>query len=1199
MARDIPLRHMAKFLAANAGTPFEPPLVKPGEMQLYSYYRPGLLAGDYSINVEQVIESDSYESKDPPNDHDKGWRRKKLTKQNRREASQNVFIPAPQEFEVMAPQFAIERSMVNSYYPPDGHQDEARILPHIVLNDPHFPWERHAGAGVLMPDLCDPDLESDRVTPKTSDPPTNMFRSAVPWLAVMVFDPAELILPVDFKPYLIKDSPSIDLKLDRQPLSGAFAMQVQEYMHLALGSRINYDAGFATDTKGLDELKASNEAMTAIFPTKATFLKLFTQTAADGTMQSNVEGNKYLAHMRAVNTEGFPDAGVEQVGNYSIVVSGRTARLDLTVPTTQICHLISIEHVDSTLQGVHDAVKTDNDAIAAELLADPKSTKVATVGMERIAMVSLFSWTYTALPPHPWDFVEDTREIMKSMQMLKPPQSLLDVLVEASKVTSGTPAVATKQAKTAGALHKRLDAGYSLARWRTETGEETAAFSRGPLVPQRVQWPPRDDWCAGSNTSKEYQILDPATGLIDLSYSSAWQLGKACAIADTAFNAALMRFRSLVYNWAVSKVHSDDNGVSSTHTIIAGLTDKMKTLKSLAKGTSTPEPQRIVQPTARTLPPHAIDDPAIRPRIALAMKDEIAKQTSAGSAIWTEFSLDKPNNSDWPLVSSWLANKLSLADIPAHFLIPDPSFLPNESLRFFHIDRNWTDCLIDGALSVANHLDRDDDLVRDYIKGVFNEYLKADVGGAHMQVPFNGFILRSQIVQVMPDLRITVTWTGDDPKKTDSRAPYCRYTKLDDITLLCLLDRQVEELDNITFAQPPHQQRFSLGSSLTTTGLPKFNLTKLYTRSPLVGKDWPTLSPSPSDTEAAAWYDVDSRMVRVTPLAKAINAKLTFGSASGKGEAYLDYVPNSAELAMELNDKAYYFKITPSTSISKLGETDIRQLWCANSRDWTTDPVETEDTSATAGMGEKEPDGISQGDPKNNIRIQAPFDPPARAVASTNVTVTGKPADISPIMNSNRQSWFSLDVFPDYKGKPPKWDRDAYDPNGYIPMKNDYLFDLIFVIRKSSSGNAQNLAEVVVNLPHSGVTDVEALVDVNYNDPRARMLSNQRFVVYINWTTTHIQIRVVPRSAKPRPTIVMNDERTRDLSFRLAEVPIALGIGPTSVNVHGQGQQPGFRTKVRWEEKYYTDDMRAFVSVPGGGKGIKELWKVDSGDPGK
>ena len=183
----------------------------------------------------------------------------------------------------------------------------------------------------------------------------------------------------------------------------------------------------------------------------------------------------------------------------------------------------------------------------------------------------------------------------------------------------------------------------------------------------------------------------------------------------------------------------------------------VKAIKSLAKG-QTDEPRRLVPPTNKTLAPHAIDDAAIRPQIAAAIQTAVIEQSKAGEEIWTEFSLDKPNNTDWTVISSWISEKLSLADIPAHFLIPDPTFLPNESIRFFHIDRNWLDCLVDGALSVANHLDRDDDLVRTYIKETYNEYLKNKVGGSHeMQVPFYGLILRSQIVEVMPDMRITVS----------------------------------------------------------------------------------------------------------------------------------------------------------------------------------------------------------------------------------------------------------------------------------------------------------------------------------------------------------------------------------------------------------------------------------------------------------
>lgn len=45
-----------------------------------------------------------------------------------------------QKFQVQAPQFSIDPKLVNTFYPPAGHQDEGRILPHIVFNDPHVPW---------------------------------------------------------------------------------------------------------------------------------------------------------------------------------------------------------------------------------------------------------------------------------------------------------------------------------------------------------------------------------------------------------------------------------------------------------------------------------------------------------------------------------------------------------------------------------------------------------------------------------------------------------------------------------------------------------------------------------------------------------------------------------------------------------------------------------------------------------------------------------------------------------------------------------------------------------------------------------------------------------------------------------------------------------------------------------------------------
>jgi hypothetical protein len=66
--------------------------------------------------------------------------------------------PGPQQFEVIAPQFSIDPKDIHSVYPPEGQADQPMVLPHIVLNDPHLPWERPM-AGVrddaqLMPWLA-------------------------------------------------------------------------------------------------------------------------------------------------------------------------------------------------------------------------------------------------------------------------------------------------------------------------------------------------------------------------------------------------------------------------------------------------------------------------------------------------------------------------------------------------------------------------------------------------------------------------------------------------------------------------------------------------------------------------------------------------------------------------------------------------------------------------------------------------------------------------------------------------------------------------------------------------------------------------------------------------------------------------------------------------------------------------------------
>lgn len=54
-----------------------------------------------------------------------------------------------------------------------------------------------------------------------------------------------------------------------------------------------------------------------------------------------------------------------------------------------------------------------------------------------------------------------------------------------------------------------------------------------------------------------------------------------------------------------------------------------------------------------------------------------------------------------PYMESFLAHLRLLVGVPFDYLVPDSRLLPNESIRFFYLDRSWTDRLVDGALAVG------------------------------------------------------------------------------------------------------------------------------------------------------------------------------------------------------------------------------------------------------------------------------------------------------------------------------------------------------------------------------------------------------------------------------------------------------------------------------------------------------------------
>ena len=66
----------------------------------------------------------------------------------------------------------------------------------------------------------------------------------------------------------------------------------------------------------------------------------------------------------------------------------------------------------------------------------------------------------------------------------------------------------------------------------------------------------------------------------------------------------------------------------------------------------------------------------------------------------TEFKLDQ--NTAMPAeLRNWLVSLRLLNGVPFANLVADSELLPQESIRWFYMDRRWTDALVQGALSVG------------------------------------------------------------------------------------------------------------------------------------------------------------------------------------------------------------------------------------------------------------------------------------------------------------------------------------------------------------------------------------------------------------------------------------------------------------------------------------------------------------------
>lgn len=153
----------------------------------------------------------------------------------------------------------------------------------------------------------------------------------------------------------------------------------------------------------------------------------------------------------------------------------------------------------------------------------------------------------------------------------------------------------------------------------------------------------------------------------------------------------------------------------------------------------------------------------------------------------------------------WLVRLRLLDGVPFAYLVADSALLPPESIRWFYVDRRWTDALVQGSLAVGTVNSDDRTQLSNQYPQVRAELdneernLRRQAGSnryAGEAGPISGFLLRSQAVSGWPALHVRAFSIDPGPGADEARVPedqpgrmrLLRLERLAPAVLLCLFD---------------------------------------------------------------------------------------------------------------------------------------------------------------------------------------------------------------------------------------------------------------------------------------------------------------------------------------------------------------------------------------------------------------------------
>ncbi len=196
-----------------------------------------------------------------------------------------------------------------------------------------------------------------------------------------------------------------------------------------------------------------------------------------------------------------------------------------------------------------------------------------------------------------------------------------------------------------------------------------------------------------------------------------------------------------------------------------------------------------------------------------------------------------PNEDTQKYIRGFLANLKLLRNVPFHYLVPHAAMLPEESLKFFYLDTNWLNALVDGAYSIGRYAAKEnnttmpneivsfsqavdaafiDDMQvhslaaarqhRDYMFKLHHDYKHISPKALRDTTPpvISGFLLRSSVVSDWDDLQANA-YNVLDPSTSSQELDIFRLEQLADDILIGLFVGDFKQLD---IHEPPQGVHF-------------------------------------------------------------------------------------------------------------------------------------------------------------------------------------------------------------------------------------------------------------------------------------------------------------------------------------------------------------------------------------------------------